>query len=215
VDTVVHLAGIPGGEDFDRLVNLNFRGTYHVLEAAAQNGVRQVVYASSCCASLGWGERADVYTTADLPMRPNSLYGASKGYGEQLGWIYADHHDLPVICLRIGHCTKAADDRPQGLSDLFCWISNRDMAQITSRCIENDDIHFAVFYATSHAPKACLDIEPAKQVLGYRPQDSVEPFMASYDEDTLRRYRQLQCRRLDRSQYLAILRYQDFGVQYW
>lgn len=214
VDTVIHLAGKASGDEFERLLDLNYRGTYHVLEAARQNGIRQVIYASSCCASLRWAGRSDVYTTADLPLRPDSLYGASKGYGEHLGRIYADYHDLPVVCLRIGHC-RAGESAASGLSDLFCWISHRDMAQITSLCIERDDIHFAVFYATSHAPKPCLDIEPAKQILGYRPQDSIEPFLASYPEEILERYRKLECRRIDRTRNLAILRYDEFGRSYW
>ena len=45
--------------------------------------------------------------TAEI--RPDSLYGVSKAYGEALGRIYMERHGLRVFCLRIG-AVRANDD---------------------------------------------------------------------------------------------------------
>ena len=48
---------------------------------------------------MNWRE---FYTTPEMPVRPDSHYGASKAYGEALGRYYVDEFGLRVICLRIG-----------------------------------------------------------------------------------------------------------------
>ncbi len=46
-DTVAHLAGIPHEDTFERIMQTNMRGTYHVFEAARRQGCARVVLASS------------------------------------------------------------------------------------------------------------------------------------------------------------------------
>jgi NAD(P)-dependent dehydrogenase (short-subunit alcohol dehydrogenase family) len=87
VDVVVHLAGLAddrAGPPQD-VMAVNVVGTYHVLLAAEEAGVRRVVYASSGKA-LGLLERPPDYLPVDdahrgLPTRP---YGLSKWLAEQL-----------------------------------------------------------------------------------------------------------------------------------
>ena len=46
VDAVAHIGGLPGGNEWETMLQSNFIGTYNVFEAARQNGVKRVAYAS-------------------------------------------------------------------------------------------------------------------------------------------------------------------------
>jgi nucleoside-diphosphate-sugar epimerase len=43
-------------------------------------------------------------------VRPDSLNGTSKGFGEALGRYYAEQYEMSVVCLRIG--SVLPDDDP-------------------------------------------------------------------------------------------------------
>ena len=64
-------------------------------------GVKRVVFASTNHVT-GLYEEEGMYTTPEMPVRPDSLYGASKAFGESLGRYYVDRYGLEVVCLRIG-----------------------------------------------------------------------------------------------------------------
>src|SRR3546814_10247082 len=82
IDAIVHLGGQsvegPWGDVLDR----NIVGAYNLFEAARQEGVRRVVFASSCHA-VGF-YRLDETIAADAYFRPDSRYGVSKVFGEAL-----------------------------------------------------------------------------------------------------------------------------------
>jgi len=46
MDAVAHIGGLPGGSEWETMLQGNFIGTYNVFEAARQNGVKRVAYAS-------------------------------------------------------------------------------------------------------------------------------------------------------------------------
>ena len=57
--------------------------------------------------------------------------------------------------------------------------SQRDIAQIIERCINApDDLHYDIFYGVSDNKYHYVDIEHARKVLGYVPQDSTEKRVA-------------------------------------
>lgn len=79
VEWVAHLAGEPGvstswGPSFARYVDRNVLATQRLLEAAVENGVQRLVYASS---SSVYGGEADALRAQGEP-RPYSPYGVSK-----------------------------------------------------------------------------------------------------------------------------------------
>lgn len=47
VDAIMHLAGISLEASFDKILRANIEGTYNLYEAAREEGVRRVVFASS------------------------------------------------------------------------------------------------------------------------------------------------------------------------
>ena len=123
----------------------------------------------------------------DAPVRPDSLYGVSKVFGEALGRYYSDRFGLAVICLRIGLVRsrelgtffkailsgERADSVCPGEKLAAMWISGRDMAQLIHRSLEAD-LRFGIFYGTSDNTPAIFDLSGAKQELGYEPQDRLK-----------------------------------------
>lgn len=189
VDMVVHLAALtridPPWQD---LLHHNVIGTYNVFEASRQAGVKRVVYASSGAAVRNW-EREMPYQalvegryeevkawhklTHESPVRPMGLYGCSKVWGEALARHFSDTYELSIICLRIGRVNW--EDRPTNMFEFSLWCSQRDIAQMIEKCIEAPEtLKFDIFYALSDNKWGYRDIEHARDVVGYEPQDRAE-----------------------------------------
>lgn len=171
VDAVVHMAGNPSTRaTFEETLSANIVGTYHVYEAAHQAGVPRVVFASTNHVT-GMYEQDGSLVLPDLPVRPDSFYGASKAYGEALGRYYHDRHGLAVIVLRIGSFLP----KPTNPRTLGTWISSRDMVQLTWRSIEAS-VAYGVFYGISGNTRRQWDITNARELLGYAPEDNGEAY---------------------------------------
>ena len=90
VDAVVHMAGDPStNASWESVLEKNIQGVYCTYEACRKKGVKRVIFASTNHVT-GFYEQDGVYTTPELPERPDSLYGVSKAFGEDLGRYYVD-----------------------------------------------------------------------------------------------------------------------------
>jgi uronate dehydrogenase len=196
-DVVVHLAAVLGDRAGWPAINrVNIDGTYNVLEAAREAGVKRVVFASSGTVVAGW-EQDEPYAslvsgaydrvqvpwpmlTDQTPVRPRGLYGASKAAGEALARAFADGGEMSVICLRIGRVV--AEDRPVNERDYSIWCSQSDVAQMVERCITAPpSVHFDIFYAVSENRWGYRDIAHARQRLGYAPEGRAEDYRTNGD----------------------------------
>ncbi len=172
VDSIVHMAVSWEGRGTFRQFEVNMPGIYNVYEAARRQGVRKVVYASTNHVT-GMYEQENIYTTPDMPPRPDSFYGVSKAFGEILGRYFVDHHNMSVICLRIGSFLP----RPTSRRALATWMSPRDMVQLVHRALEAD-VEYGIYYGISGNTRRYWDISNAQQDLGYEPQDDAEMYAA-------------------------------------
>lgn len=200
IDVVVHMAASASIEaPWEDVLPNNLIGVYNVFEAARRAGVPAVVFASSNHA-VGMFEvsgKPELYELDDprvydhtVDIRPDSLYGVSKAYGEALGRYYMEQHGMRVICLRIG--AVRADDDPYSPANIntprpllepltpeqrrnrmrAMWMSRRDCAQLIACSIEADDVPWAIVYGISDNPRQFWGLSHARTVLGYNPQDS-------------------------------------------
>jgi uronate dehydrogenase len=177
VDAVVHLAASASGQTpWDTVLHNNIIGMYTTLEAMRQEGVRRMVFASTNHVT-GYYELTGRPCYPDMPVRPDSYYGASKAFGEALARYYVDEHGLEVICLRIGSYQPA----PRGVRQLSTWLSPRDMAQLTWRAIETP-LTWGIFYAISGNARRYWDIGPTQELLGYEPEDDAERYAGASRE---------------------------------
>jgi UDP-glucose 4-epimerase len=99
-DEVVHLAAVSINKseaDPFESVDINIVGSNNVFKAAADHGVRRVVFASS--ASV-YGDPETLPMSEDGPLRPLTPYCIAKHTGEQLLDYYARRSELTWIALR-------------------------------------------------------------------------------------------------------------------
>jgi nucleoside-diphosphate-sugar epimerase len=198
IDAVVHMAASSKVDSpWEAVLASNLIGTYNVFEAARRAGVPRVVFASSNHAIGTYELEAapEIYALDDprvfdhtAELRPDSLYGVSKVYGEALGRHYVDQHGLRGVCLRIGGARDPSDpshpdrlwadmsDRsPQTLAlrrrMRAVWLSERDCVQLIERSLLTEE-RWVLCYGISNNPRRFWDIEHARRVLGYEPQDA-------------------------------------------
>jgi nucleoside-diphosphate-sugar epimerase len=104
-DAVVHLAAVDVSVPAppERIFDVNVRGTWNVLQAAQQAGVRRVVVASSVAATgIDAPGPAPLYLPIDEahPLRPTHPYGLSKEVDEAIARSFARRGGMEVIVLR-------------------------------------------------------------------------------------------------------------------
>ncbi|RYE82460.1 MAG: NAD(P)-dependent oxidoreductase, partial [Hyphomicrobiales bacterium] len=143
VDGVIHLAGIPSEKALADMIQANVIGTSHVYEAAKLTGVPRVVLGSSNH-STGFYPR-DVVVGPDAPMRPDSIYGLTKCWGELVAGMYYDKHGIRSLVIRIGN----AQDRPRAPRSLEVWISPGDLAQLCEIGLTHPDVDVKTVFGVS------------------------------------------------------------------
>ncbi|HCV23581.1 MAG TPA: hypothetical protein DGN59_08985 [Candidatus Latescibacteria bacterium] len=119
MQVIYHLgAAFQGGGPFTEsdYLDINVKGTFHVLEAARKHGIEHVVVASSDALYEkyvpGGMERPIDETT---PIKPNGWYALSKAMAEQMCLSYARSQNSPVTILRFAMVLGAGEviDFPQ------------------------------------------------------------------------------------------------------
>ena len=167
VDAIVHLGGFSVEGPWEMILRANIIGCYNLFEAARRNGVKRVLFASSNHAT-GFYKRDEKIDHRVYP-KPDSRYGVSKAFGEQIGSLYADKYGMEVFCMRIGNVTVTPPDKRR----LSNWISPRDFARLVSVGIDNPNINFEIVYGVSGNKRSWYDNSNAHR-LGYQPQDDAE-----------------------------------------
>ena len=175
VDAVVHLGGVSTEQPFDLILQANIVGTYNLYEAARKHGVKRIVFASSNHVTGFY--RQDEVIDARAPMRPDGYYGLSKAYGENLAQFYCDRYGIETVSLRIGSSFPEPRDRRM----LATWLSYDDLERLVVAGLTAPVVGHTVIYGMSDNTTTWWDNTPAKH-LGYRPQDSSEPFRAGAEQ---------------------------------
>ncbi|CAA9578348.1 MAG: UDP-glucose 4-epimerase [uncultured Thermomicrobiales bacterium] len=170
IDTVVHLAADPSPEaDFyGSLLDNNIKGTYNVFRAAADAGCRRIVYASSVHAVFAYP--LDVQAKTDSPVRPANMYGVSKCFGEALAACFAND-GLSSIAVRIGAYEAPWVHENPTAEAMAMYVSHRDLNQLLTRCVDADDVPFAIVHGVSDNRFKRLDLTSTRELLGYAPED--------------------------------------------
>ncbi|AZM52563.1 NAD-dependent dehydratase [Streptomyces sp. WAC 01529] len=173
VDAVLHLAGISLESGFDKILKANIEGTYHLYEAAREEGVRRIVFASSNHA-VGFTPRPrgdDPLIPVDTPHRPDTFYGLSKAFGEDLAQLYWDKHGIETVSVRIGSCFP----EPTNVRMLSVWMSPADGARLFHAALTAEDVGHTVVHGSSANTRLWWDLSSAR-ALGYEPRDDSERY---------------------------------------
>lgn len=174
VDAVVHLGGVSVEGPFEPILQANIVGAYNLYEAARKHGVKRIVFASSNHVTGFY--RQDEVVDPSMPMRPDGHYGLSKAFGENLAQFYFDRYGLETVSLRIGSSFPEPKDRRM----LATWMSYDDLERLVVASLTAPVVGHSVIYGMSDNTTSWWDNTGAKHI-GYRPQDSSEPFRAAVE----------------------------------
>ncbi len=207
-DAVVHLAAFdagmaPAAEDY---LDVNPRGTWHVLQAAEALGIRRIAIASSV-AALGLAPAHPppvLPIPVDMPLAPTDPYGVSKKLCEEMARAFARRGALEAVCLRpaliaqgeiayamaklAARMDGCAPPPPasgtgwrelnQGLAPTRAFVSPGDAARAFCAALAAPAISFGAYYVTG--PDTCGQRPTALAVAeGYGAAPAIAPF---YDD---------------------------------
>jgi UDP-glucose 4-epimerase len=175
MDAVVHLGAIPSDRgDGEAVMQTNVMGTWNVLQAALENGVRRAVVFSSINAQ---GSVRSSWPTEylpiddDYPHHPATPYQLSKHLGEEIARSFSERHGMITLCLRPAwvthpeHYTQAGfgtdDFLAKWKSDFWAYVDVRDVGDAVLRCLQVDGIVHDCFLlaaddTSAHIPTAEL-----------------------------------------------------------
>lgn len=214
-DAAIHMAAYPYTDGtWADIFEPNLIGMYNALEAAHKHEVGTFVFLSS-------NHVMGQYETEHSPelyqpryglvldhtdtVRPDSFYGASKSFGEDLGRYYVENYEYPrqFYALRVCSVRMPEYDHPYGDaekgveegrftrgSDAYrrevarmkaTWQSRRDFAHQIRCCLEDDSVEFGIFSGVSDNTRRWFDIEHARARLGYDPADDAEDWTSAPD----------------------------------
>jgi nucleoside-diphosphate-sugar epimerase len=180
MDTVIHLAAyINNGDLAETLLRPNVISPYYICEASRELGVKRLVLASSVQVVNGYG-RGGRTIHVEEPMKPRNNYALTKAWGEMLGEMYAALYNIGVAHVRIGWLPRSqqqADAIARSDYAQNIYLSYADAQRFFACCVEANVPaagESLVFFAGSIPNQGVpyMDLEPARRLLGYAPQDT-------------------------------------------
>ena len=174
VDAILHFGGVSVERSFEEVLGANISGVFHIYEAARRHGVKRVIFASSnhVIGFYKQGEQLDAHS----PRRPDSYYGLSKSYGEDMASFYFDRYGIQTVSIRIG----SSFPQPQNRRMMHTWLSFDDLTQLLERALYTPNVGHTVVYGMSANLDTWWDNRYAAH-LGFAPKDSSEVFRAEVE----------------------------------
>jgi UDP-glucose 4-epimerase len=198
VDGVFHLAALwlLHCHDFPRSAfDVNIRGTFNMLEACVNAGVRRLVFSSS--ASV-YGDAIEEPMTEDHPLNNTNFYGATKVAGEQMCRAFHHRYGLNYVGLRymnvygprqdyrgayIAVIMKMLDRLDQGLPPVvygdgsqaydFVYVGDCARANVCAARADTVDAYYnvgtGVRTTVKELAELLLELTGSKQTIQYEP----------------------------------------------
>ncbi|BES73090.1 NAD(P)-dependent oxidoreductase [Marinobacter nanhaiticus D15-8W] len=168
-DGIIHLGGVSVEQPWNAILQANIIGAYNLYEAARYLGKPRIVFASSNH-TIGYYPRTTRIDT-EVPRRPDSLYGVSKCFGEDLASLYHDKFGMETLSVRIGSCFP----KPKDTRMMATWLSVEDFMRLMKRAFVAPKLGYTVIYGASANTELWWD-NSKSAFLGWVPQDSSEPW---------------------------------------
>ncbi len=169
VDAIAHFGGVSVERPFEEILEANIKGVFHIYEAARRRGIKRVIFASSNHV-IGFHKQTEKLD-ASAPRRPDSYYGLSKSYGEDVASFYFDRYGIETVSIRIG----SSFPEPLNRRMMATYLSYRDLTNLIERSLFTPNVGHTVVYGASANRDGWWDNHMAAH-LGFEPQDTSEVF---------------------------------------
>ncbi len=186
-DVLVHLAYVRYQDILEDPTQMtDITASMLLFETARQAGIHKIIYASTNHVT-GWNEKLaqpaednssglpPIFSTVDQ-FRPDGWYGTMKGMAEVAGRYLVDAHQMQFTSIRIGSFNGTSE--PKGIRHCSTLLTPRDCVQLFSLAVDyQGPVKYLITYGTSGNTDGYqvgfMDIRPAVEILGYRPQDNL------------------------------------------
>lgn len=178
-DAILHLGGISVETPFNPILQANILGLYNLYEAARRHGQPRIFFASSNH-TVGFWKQTD-RLAADTTLRPDSLYGVSKVFGEALARMYFEKFGQETALVRIGSATA----EPENHRMLGSWFSHDDLLSLIDAVFRAKTLGCPVIWGASANTRGWWD-NSHLDWLGWTPKDNAETFRAKIEANVPR-----------------------------
>ncbi|MEL7559227.1 NAD(P)-dependent oxidoreductase [Stutzerimonas chloritidismutans] len=175
VDAIVHFGGVSVERPFEEILEANIKGVFHIYEASRKHGIKRVIFASSNHV-IGFHKQTETID-ASAPRRPDSYYGLSKSYGEDMASFYFDRYGIETVSIRIG----SSFPEPLNRRMMATYLSYRDLTNLIERSLFTPNVKHTVVYGASANRDQWWDNRMAAH-LGFEPQDTSEVFREKIEQ---------------------------------
>ena len=169
-DGIVHMGGRPNEGPWNSVRDANIDGVFYLYEAARKSSTKPRIFFASSNHVTGYYE-IDEPVDPTSEIRPDSLYGVSKVFGEALASMYHDKFGIESALVRIGACMK----EPVNERSLANWLSHDDLIRMIEHIFTVDKLGCPVLYGMSANPDSWWSNKTSK-LKGWEPQDNPEPY---------------------------------------
>lgn len=175
VDAIAHFGGVSVERPFEEILEANIKGVFHIYEAARRHGIKRVVFASSNHV-IGFYKQTETID-AGVARRPDSYYGLSKSYGEDMASFYFDRYGIETVSIRIG----SSFPEPLNRRMMATYLSYRDLTDLIGQSFFTPDVRHTVVYGASANRDVWWDNHMAAH-LGFEPKDTSEVFREKIEQ---------------------------------
>ena len=129
VDAICHFGGVSVERPFEEILEANIKGVFHIYEAARRHGIKRIIFASSNHV-IGFYKQTETID-AHAPRRPDSYYGLSKSYGEDMATFYYDRYGIETVSIRIG----SSFPEPANRRMMSTFLTYEDLTDLIGRSL--------------------------------------------------------------------------------
>ena len=168
-DVIVHFGAYSNEGPFQEILKANILGAYNIWKSAKKYKIKRIIFASSIH-SVGMYQ-VDQKINHKVMHKPDTFYGLSKSFGENLAQMYWDKCGIECLCIRILSCAKVTSKR-----SLSTWLSYDDLIRIVIQSIKIKKLGFEIIYGVSKNKRSTIDNTNAVEKLKMKIKDNAENF---------------------------------------
>lgn len=174
-DLIIHFGAYSNEGPFQEILESNILGTYNIWKSAKKNKIKRIIFASSIH-SVGM-YRANETINHKVMHKPDTFYGLSKCFGENLAQMYWDKCGIECLTIRILSCAKVTSKR-----SLSTWLSYDDLIRIVIQSTKIKKLGFEIIYGVSNNKRLNVDNTNATRKLKINIKDNAEKFLNKLEQ---------------------------------
>ena len=174
-DVIIHFGAYSNEGPFEEILKANILGSYNIWKSAEKNKIKRIIFASSIH-SVGM-YKVNKNIDHKVKHKPDTFYGLSKSFGENLAQMYWDKCGIECLSIRILSCAKVTSKRA-----LSTWLSYGDLIRIVIQSIKIKKLGCEIIYGVSNNKQSKIDNSNATTKLKIEIRDNAEKFLTKLEK---------------------------------